>query len=63
MNQDTMKMIMGIPDKQEVAMTGNMATTVKQVEEDMTEKLSKLSPEKREEYLALQVELNDEPAD
>ena len=63
MNQDTMKMIMGIPDKQEVSMNGNVATTVKQVEEDMTEKLSKLSPEKREEYLALQAELNDEGTD
>lgn len=62
-NQDTMKMIMGIPDKQEVSMNGNVATTVKQVEEDMTEKLSKLSPEKREEYLALQAELNDEGTD
>ena len=58
-----MKMIMGIPDKQEVSMNGNVATTVKQVEEDMTEKLSKLSPEKREEYLALQAELNDEGTD
>lgn len=63
LNQDTMKMIMGIPDKQEVSMNGNVATTVKQVEEDMTEKLSKLSPEKREEYLALQAELNDEGTD
>lgn len=63
MNQDTMKMIMGIPDKQEVAVSGNMATKVQQVEEDMTEKLSKLSPEKREEYLALQAELNDEGTD
>lgn len=63
MNQDTMKMIMGIPDKQEVSVGGSVATTVKQVEEDLTEKLSKLSPEKREEYLALQAELNDEPAD
>lgn len=63
LNQDTMKMIMGIPDKQEVSMNGNVATTVKQIEEDMTEKLSKLSPEKREEYLALQAELNDEGTD
>lgn len=60
LNQDTMKMIMGIPDKQEVSMSGNMDTTVKQIEEDMTEKLSKLSPEKREEYLALQAEMDDE---
>jgi len=63
LNQDTMKMIMGIPDKQEVSLGGSVATTVKQVEEDMTDKLSKLSPEKREEYLALQAELNDESTD
>ena len=63
LNQDTMKMIMGIPDKQEVSVGGSVATTVKQIEEDMTDKLSKLSPEKREEYLALQAELNDEPTD
>ena len=63
LNQDTMKMIMGIPDKQEVSVGGSVATTVKQIEEDMTDKLSKLSPEKREEYLALQAELNDESAD
>ena len=63
LNQDIMKTILRIPDNQEVSVTGNMATTVKQVEEDMTEKLSKLSPEKREEYLALQAELNDEGTD
>ena len=63
LNQDIMKTILRIPDSQEVAVIGNMATTVKQVEEDMTEKLSKLSPEKREEYLALQAELNDEGTD
>lgn len=63
LNQDTMKMIMGIPDKQEVSVGGSVATTVKQIEEDLTDKLSKLSPEKREEYLALQAELNDESAD
>ena len=63
LNQDTMKMIMGIPDKQEVSVGGSVATTVKQIEEDMTDKLSKLSPEKREEYLALQAELNDEGTD
>lgn len=62
-NQDIIKSILRIPDNQEVSVTGNMATTVKQVEEDMTEKLSKLSPEKREEYLALQAELNDEGTD
>lgn len=63
LNQDIMKTILRIPDSQEVAVSGNVATTVKQVEEDMTEKLSKLSPEKREEYLALQAELNDEGTD
>lgn len=62
-NQDVLKTILRIPDSQEVAVSGKMATTVKQVEEDMTEKLSKLSPEKREEYLALQAELNDEGTD
>ena len=62
-NQDIIKSILRIPDNQEVSVTGNMATTVQQVEEDMTEKLSKLSPEKREEYLALQAELNDEGTD
>ena len=62
-NQDIIKSILRIPDSQEVAVTGKVATTVKQVEEDMTEKLSKLSPEKREEYLALQAELNDEGTD
>ena len=63
LNQDIMNNILGIPDKREVSVSGNVAATVKQVEEDLTEKLSKLSPEKREEYLALQAELNDEPAD
>lgn len=63
LNQDIMKTILRIPDSSEVAVSGNVATTVKQVEEDMTEKLSKLSPEKREEYLALQAELNDEGTD
>ena len=62
-NQDIIKSILRIPDSQEVAVSGNVATTVKQIEEDMTEKLSKLSPEKREEYLALQAELNDEGTD
>lgn len=53
LNQDTMKMIMGIPDKQEVAMTGNMATTVKDESVTIKEKLDKLSPEEREQYLEL----------
>ena len=62
-SQDVLKSILRIPDNQEVSLTGKVATTVQQVEEDMTEKLSKLSPEKREEYLALQAELNDEGTD
>jgi len=53
LNQDTMKMIMGIPDKQEVSMTGNMATTVKDESVTIKEKLDKLSPEEREQYLEL----------
>ena len=60
-NQDILKTILRIPDNQEVTVSGKVATTIK--EDDMTDKLSKLSPEKREEYLALQAELNDEPAD
>ena len=51
LNQDTMKMIMGIPDKQEVSMSGNVATTIK--ENDIKMKLDKLSPEEREVYLEL----------
>ena len=53
LNQDTMKMIMGIPDKQEVAMTGNVATTVKDESVSIKERLDKLSPEEREQYLEL----------
>lgn len=62
-NQEVLKTILRIPDAQEVSVNGKVATTVQQIEEDMTDKLSKLSPEKREEYLALQAELNDEPTD
>lgn len=53
LNQDTMKMIMGIPDKQEVSMTGNVATTIKDEKAMLKEKLDKLSPEEREQYLEL----------
>ena len=60
-NQDILKTILRIPDSQEVAVKGEVATTIQT--EDMTDKLSRLSPEKREEYLALQAELNDEPTD
>lgn len=59
MNQDTMKMIMGIPDKQEVAMTGNVATTIKDEKETLKEKLDKLSPEEREQYLELCEKANE----
>ena len=52
LNQDTMKMIMGIPDKQEVSMSGNVETTIKDGE-DLKTKLDKLSPEEREMYLEL----------
>lgn len=52
LNQDTMKMIMGIPDKQEVSMSGNVATTIKE-DNDLKNKLDKLSPEEREMYLEL----------
>ena len=51
LNQDTMKMIMGIPDKQEVSMSGNVATTIR--EEDLKGKLDKLTPEEREIYLEI----------
>ena len=59
LNQDTMKMIMGIPDKQEVSMTGNMATTVKDESVTIKEKLDKLSPEEREQYLELCEKANE----
>ena len=52
LNQDTMKMIMGIPDKQEVSMSGNVATTIKE-DNELKNKLDKLSPEEREMYLEL----------
>ena len=52
LNQDTMKMIMGIPDKQEVSMSGNVATTIKE-DNELKNKLDKLSPEERELYLEL----------
>ena len=58
LNQDTMKMIMGIPDKQEVAMTGSVATTIR--EEDLKGKLDKLTPEEREMYLELCEKVNNE---
>ena len=57
-NQDTMKMIMGIPDKQEVNMSGNVATTIKEAS-DLKTKLDKLSPEEREMYLELCEKTND----
>ena len=60
MNQDTMKMIMGIPDKQEVSMTGNVATTIKDEKETLKEKLDKLSPEEREQYLELCEKVSEE---
>ena len=53
LNQDTMKMIMGIPDKQEVSMSGNVGTTIKNESETLKEKLDKLSPEERQMYLEL----------
>lgn len=59
LNQDTMKMIMGIPDKQEVNMSGNMAVkqeTVTNLQND----ISKLSPEEREMYLELCEKVNNE---
>lgn len=59
LNQDTMKMIMGIPDKQEVAVSGNMAVkqeTVTNLQED----INKLSPEEREMYLELCEKVNNE---
>lgn len=60
LNQDTMKMIMGIPDKQEVSMTGNVATTIKDEKAMLKEKLDKLSPEEREQYLELCEKVNEE---
>lgn len=59
-NQDTMKMIMGIPDKQEVNMNGNVATTIKDEKETLKEKLDKLSPEEREQYLELCEKVSEE---
>ena len=59
MNQDTMKMIMGIPDKQEVAMTGNMAVKQENVT-NLQENINKLSPEEREMYLELCEKVNNE---
>lgn len=53
LNQDTMKMIMGIPDKQEVSMSGNVGTTIKNESETLKEKLDKLSPKERQMYLEL----------
>lgn len=52
LNQDIMKTILRIPDSQEVAVKGEMATTIKE-EVDIKNKLDKLSPEEREMYLEL----------
>lgn len=60
LNQDTMKMIMGIPDKQEVTMTGNVATTIKDEKAMLKEKLDKLSPEEREQYIEICEKLGEE---
>lgn len=60
LNQDIMKTILGIPDKQEVAVSGNMATTVKDESVTIKEKLDKLSPEEREQYLELCEKVQEE---
>ena len=59
MNQDTMKMIMGIPYKQEVAMTGNMAVKQENVT-NLQENINRLSSEEREMYLELCEKVNNE---
>ncbi len=57
LNQDIMKTIMGIPDKQEVNMSGNVAVDNKT--QDLKSKLDKLSPEEREIYLELCEKANE----
>ena len=58
LNQDIMKTIMGIPDKQEVNMSGNVG--VENKTQDLKSKLDKLSPEEREMYMELCDKVNDE---
>lgn len=53
LNQDIMKTILRIPDNQEVTVSGNMATTVKDETADIKTKLDKLTAEEREVYLEL----------
>lgn len=59
LNQDTMKMIMGIPDKQELNMTGNVAVKNDKSDE-IKNSLDKLTPEEREMYMELCEKANGE---
>lgn len=58
LNQDTMKMILGIPDKQDVSVNGNVAATVKDDTADLKAKLDKLTLEERDMYFELCDKIN-----